>query len=77
LRRINGDKPRAWDQALPQAEFAYISTVHSLMSMSPFAIVYRKVPNYLLDLAKLSMREKFSSAASAMVEQVLNVQESV
>ena len=45
--------------------------------MSPFVIVYKKVPHHLLDLAKLPVREKFSSACSAMAEQVLNVQESI
>jgi len=69
LTSICGDKPRAWDQVLPQAEFAYDSTVHSSTGMSRFSIVYKKVPRYL--------RKKFSSAASDMAEQVLNVQQSV
>ena len=43
--------------------------------MSPFSIIYRKVHHHLLDLAKLSIREKFSSASSVMAEQILDVQE--
>ena len=54
---------------------AYNSTFHSSTNMSPFTIVYKKVPHHLLDLAKLPIGERFSSAASAMVEQVLDVQE--
>ena len=45
--------------------------------MSPVSIVYRKVAHYLLDLAKLLIGEKFSSAASAMAKQILDVQEEV
>jgi len=45
--------------------------------MSPFAIVYRKVPHHLFDVAKLQIEEKFSSAASIMVEQDIEVQEEV
>jgi len=49
---ICGDRPRAWDQVLPHAEFAYNITSYSSTGMSPFSIVYRKVPHPLLDLAK-------------------------
>jgi len=78
LRSICGDKPtRVWDQALPQAKFAYSSSINSSTSMSPFSIVYRKVPHHLLDLAKMSIEYKFSSVASIMAEQVLDVQEEV
>ena len=42
--------------------------------MPPFFIVYRKVPHYLLYLAKLPIGEKFSSATSVMTEQVIDVQ---
>jgi len=62
---------------LPQAEFAYNSSINSSTVMSPFSIVYRKVSHYLLDLAKLYIGEKFSNAASAMAKQILDVQEEV
>ena len=45
--------------------------------MPPFAIIYRNVPHHLLNLAKLPIGEKFSSAASIMAGQVVDVQESV
>ena len=62
---------------MPQAEFVYNSTVYNLTAMSPFAIIYRNVPHYLLDLAKLPIEERFSNAASVMAKQILDVQESV
>jgi len=77
LRSIFGDKPRAWDQALPLAVSAYNSTIHNSTGMSPFSVVYRKVPHHLLDLAKLPIGEKFSSASNTLAEQVLDVQKSV
>ena len=63
--------------AHPQTKFAYNSTVRNSTGILPFAIVYRKIPYHLLDLAKLPIEEKFSSAASVMVEQVIDVQEDV
>ena len=43
------------------------------MDKSLFAIVYRKVPHHILNLTKLPIEEKFSSAASSMAEQVIDV----
>jgi len=77
MRSICGDKPRAWDQVLPQVEFAYNSSINSSTGMSPFSIVYRKVPHHLLDLAKLLIGRKFNSATSTMTEQILDVEEEV
>jgi len=76
LQSIFKNKPRAWDQALLQVVFAYCM-VHSSMGISPFAIVYRRVPHLLLDLTKQPIGEKFSNAASILAEQVLDVQEQV
>ena len=45
--------------------------------MSPFSIVYRKVPHHLLNSAKLHIDEKFSSVSSVMTEQTIDVQKEV
>jgi len=45
--------------------------------MSPFSIVYRKIPDHLFDLAKLPIGKKFSSVVSVMAKQILDVQEEV
>ena len=47
------------------------------MGMSPFSIVYLKVPHHLLNLAKLSIGGNFSNADSAMAEQAINVQKEI
>ena len=52
------------------------NTSYSSTSMSPFSIVYRKVPHHLLDLAKVSIVQKFSNEASTMA-QVIDVQREV
>ena len=51
--------------------------IYSLTGMSPFSIIYRKIPHHLLDLIKLPIGKRFSSAACAIAEHVLDVQESV
>ena len=62
---------------MPQAEFAYNSTIDSSTGMSPFSIIYRKVHHHLLDITKLSTDEKFSKATSAMAEQIIDFQKKV
>ena len=59
VESICGDKLRSWDQALPQIEIGYNSTMHGSTGMSPFAIVYQKVPHHPIDLAQLPVGEKF------------------
>ena len=77
IRCICGEKPKMWDQAIPQAEFAYNMTIHSSTGMSPFSIIYRKTPRHLQDLVKLPNNGKFSEAASSMAENAITVQEQV
>ena len=55
----------------------YNNAINNLTGMTPFSIVYRKALHHLLDLAKLSIGEKFSSASSAMAEQTIDVQKEV
>ena len=66
IRSIYGDKPRLWDLALLQSEFAYNSSVHRTTGKAPFAIVYTKIPRQAVDLVKLPGGQGVSVAAKHM-----------
>jgi hypothetical protein len=44
LRCITGDRPRAWVDWLPWAEFCYNSSYHSALKSTPFQVVYGRTP---------------------------------
>jgi hypothetical protein len=51
LRCLAGTKPKQWDLALPQAEFAYNRSKSRTTGMSPFEIVYVRIhPEYWTSL---------------------------
>ena len=46
IQCISGEKPKQWDLALSQEEFAYNSSVSRSIGKSPFAIVYCVPPKH-------------------------------
>ncbi|CAL2273298.1 unnamed protein product [Prunus armeniaca] len=74
---ICGKKPKQLDYALPQVEFSCNNAIHSAIGKSPFSIVYTVVPDHVVDLVKLPIRQKSSVAAENLVEEVMVVRDEV
>jgi hypothetical protein len=77
LQCIVGDKPKQWDLALAQAEFAYNTMVNRSTRKSPFEIVYGRTPKHAIDLADLPKLRGVSVAAKHLAKRVKSIQEEV
>jgi transposase InsO family protein len=56
LRCITGDRPRAWLEWLPWAEYCYNTSFHSALRTTPFQVVYGRAPPALVSYEPASAR---------------------
>jgi hypothetical protein len=77
LRCISGNKPKQWDLALAQAEFAYNNMVNRSTGKAAFEVVYGRTPRLAVDLAALPKLPGVSVAAEHLAERVKDTQEGV
>ena len=75
LRSLVADRPKQWDLALSQAEFAFNSMVNMSTKRAPFAIVYTKPPNHTTDLLKLPSHS--SKSVEALADKITTTLEDV
>ena len=77
LRCLVGDKPRQWDLILPQAEFAYNSSINRSTGKSAFQIVYGANPKGVVDLMDLPTDPYLSRGATDFVENIQGIHQQV
>ena len=68
LRCLCEGKLGTWDQMLAQAEFAYNSSVNRATRLSPFQIVYGRLPHFPADISFHSI-EKESEEANVFMRE--------
>jgi hypothetical protein len=65
LRYMTGDRPRAWLEWLPWAEFCYNTSYHSALKATPFQVVYGRspphIPPYQIGTAKIDTLDSMLS----------------
>ena len=63
--------------ALPQAEFAYNSSINRSIGKSPFLVVYGRNPMGVLDLVKLALVDRINDDGEAFAEHIQQLQQQV
>lgn len=77
IRCLSGDKPKQWDLALAQAEFAFNHMRNRSTGKSPVEVVYTHLPRLTFDLANLPSIIDVSSKADTVVERIRKLHQEV
>ncbi|VFQ89704.1 unnamed protein product [Cuscuta campestris] len=77
LRCLAGSKPKQWDLALSQAEFAYNRSINRTTGLSPFQIVLGQNPSGVLDLAPIPRVGRSHPRAEEMTENLRSIHDQV
>ncbi|KAA0039021.1 UDP-glucose:glycoprotein glucosyltransferase isoform X1 [Cucumis melo var. makuwa] len=70
IRCLGGSKPKQWDLALAQAEFAFNNMKNRSTGRCPFEIVYTRSPRLTFDLANLPSIVDISNEAENMIDRI-------
>lgn len=70
IRCLSGTKPKQWDLALAQAEFAFNNMKNRSTGECPFKIVYTKQPRLTLDLTSLPTTVNLDKEAERMIGDI-------
>ena len=70
IRCLSGTKPKQWDLALAQAEFAFNNMKNRATNRCPFEVVYTKQPRLTFDLATLPTVVDINDEAEKMIENI-------
>ncbi|GKE45956.1 RNA-directed DNA polymerase, partial [Tanacetum coccineum] len=77
LRSLIRDNAKQWDLILPQAEFAYNSSVNRTTGKSPFEVVYGWNPITPLDLVPIIEVGRFSEEGADQSKQIKELHRSI
>ena len=71
LRCVTGDRPRAWVEWLPWAEYCYNTSFHTALRATPFEVVYGRPPPALLPYKPGTARTETADALLRSRDEVL------
>jgi len=77
LRCLAGTKPKHWDLAIPQVEFANNRSKRRTTGMRPFEIVYGQNPSGVLDLAPVPRIGRLNPKADELADHLRGIHEQV
>lgn len=77
IRAVSGDKPKQWDAALPQIEFAFNNVPNCLTRKTPFEVVYTSPLKHTLDLIRLPSTTDVDGNAEESAERIQRIHNEV